>query len=183
MPSLATWAPEDGVLGAVAPLALANAQPTALVVDLDPRGPAYPSERSLRQLVDGGPRAADLTPQRRGLAVLANGGVPWEAARQLVDLLVENWPAIVLRLPPRSEADVPAPRSPVRLLVPGGLFPPTGRGVFQRVSRYGLSHRPGPGAIVLPPAPRGQVAALLAGRQPAPSRWLRAWGSVWEATW
>lgn len=170
------------MLGAVAPLALANAQPTALVVDLDPQGPAYPSERSLRQLVDGGPRAADLTPQRRGLAVLANGGVSWEAAQQLVELIVKNWPAVVFRLP-QAEVDAPAPLIPVRLLVPGGLFPPSGRGVFQRVSTSRTRHRPGPGAIVLPPAPRRAVAALLEGRQPAPSRWLRAWGPIWEGTW
>ena len=39
MPALAIWSPEDGVLGAVAPLGLAAAAGTALVVDLDPRGP------------------------------------------------------------------------------------------------------------------------------------------------
>jgi hypothetical protein len=40
MPALAIWSPEDGVLGAVAPLGLAAASGTAIVVDLDPDGPA-----------------------------------------------------------------------------------------------------------------------------------------------
>ncbi|NND04431.1 MAG: hypothetical protein HKN91_16770 [Acidimicrobiia bacterium] len=180
MPVLATWAPEDGVLGAVAPLALATAQPTCLVVDLDADGPAYPSERSLRDLVSGGPRAVEIRPESPGLAVLANGGVSFEEAREIVELLIQNWPAVVLRLggPP---GDVPAPFVPVRLLVPGRLFPPQGRGVYQRV--VGRRMPVPAGGVSLPAAPRKTVDALLTFKQPAPSRWLRAWRRVWSAEW
>lgn len=185
MPALATWAPEDGVLGAVAPLALATTQPTALIIDLDPNGPAYQSERSLRQLVDDGPRAADLAPSQRGVAVLANGGIGFYDAWRLVDLLLQGWPAVVLRLPPQAPVDVPVPLVPVRLLVPGGLFPPQGRGVYQalgpgdrRASR--LRHD---GSLVMPPAPRRSIRMLLDGSRPVASRWIAAWRRVWDAPW
>ena len=59
MPALAIWTPEDGVLGALAPLGLAIAGGTALMVDLDPLGPRYPGTRSLADLVSEGPRRAD----------------------------------------------------------------------------------------------------------------------------
>ncbi|MCP3973351.1 MAG: hypothetical protein GY720_02525 [bacterium] len=185
MPALATWAPEDGVLGAVAPLALATTQPTALVIDLDPNGPAYPSERSLRQLVDDGPRAADLTPSQRGVAVLANGGIGLEDARRLLDLLLHGWPAVVLRLPPQAPGDVPVPLVPVHLLLPGRLFPPQGRGVYQPLGR-GDRRAPSlraAGSLVMPPAPRRTIRALLDGSRPAASRWTAAWRRVWEAAW
>lgn len=185
MPALATWAPEDGVLGAVAPLALATTQPTALVVDLDPNGPAYPSARSLRDLVEQGPRSVDLAPSQRGVAVVANGGIGFEDARVLVGLLLEGWPAVILRLSPQAPDDVPVPLVPVRLLVPGRLFPPQGRGVYQPLGS--VSHRArslrASGSLVLPAAPRRTVAALLAGSQPAPSRWMTAWRRVWAASW
>src|SRR4030066_639874 len=51
MPALAIWTPEDGVLGALAPLGLAASAGTALVIDLDPLGPRYPGEPSLADLV------------------------------------------------------------------------------------------------------------------------------------
>lgn len=185
MPALATWAPEDGVLGAVAPLALATTQPTALVVDLDPNGPAYPSGRSLRNLVEDGPRSADLAPSGSGVAVLANGGIGFEDARQLIDLLLQGWPAVVLRLPPQVPDDVPVPLVPVRLLVPGRLFPPQGRGVYQPL---GPADRRIPsllrdGSIVLPAASRRVAAALLGGSRPGPGRWMATWRRVWAAPW
>lgn len=181
MPALAIWAPEDGVLGAVAPLALAIAQPTALVVDLDPHGPAYPSERSLRDLVEGSVRSAELRPARGGLAVLRNGGVAMSPAKDVVAHLLDNWPAVVLRTA-RPTNDVPAPIVPVRLLVAGRLFPPQGRGVYQRTMLGEPAATP-PGSITLPSARRHTLKALLDGRPPAPSRWLGAWRRVWEMPW
>ncbi len=183
MPALATWAPEDGVLGAVAPLALAATQPTALVIDLDPDGIGYGSPRSLRDLVETGIRAEELSPARRGLAVITNGGIHPEAAAEAVELLIRGWPAVVLRMPP-AQFDVPAPLVPVRLLLPGRLFPPSGRGVYQRLA--GAPWRPridSAAGIVVPPAPRPAVQALLDGKTPRPSRWLRSWSRVWEAPW
>ena len=185
MPALATRAPEDGVLGAVAPLALATTQSTALVVDLDPDGPRYPSARSLRELVEEGPRAADLSPVRAGVAVLANGGISSEDSRDLIDLLLRGWPAVVLRLPPRAPDDVPAPIVPVHLLIPGRMLPPQGRGVYQPVVVGVREQRrlEAGGSIVLPAAPRRVVQALLEGRRPLKSRWTAAWGRVWSAPW
>ena len=186
MPALATWAPEDGVLGAIAPLALAIAQPNspaALVVDLDPRGPKYPSARSLRDLVVDGPRSTDLAPAGAGVAVMANGGVPFAEARELLNLLLGNWPAIVLRLPPQAPDDVPAPTVPVRLLTPGRLFSPQGRGVYQPIGGTINRDKVHPGSLLLPPAPRRTIAALLDGERPRPGRWLSAWAQVWGMAW
>jgi len=173
------------VLGAVAPLALATTQSTALVVDLDPNGPAYSSERSLRQLVDDGPRAADLAPSQHGVAVLANGGIGFEEARRLVDILLQGWPAVVLRLPPQAPNDVPVPLVPVRLLLPGRLFPPQGRGVYQPVGRGDrrASRLKAAGSLVMPPAPRRAIRVLLDGSRPAAGRWTAAWQRVWDAPW
>ncbi len=185
MAALATWAPEDGVLGAVAPLALAATQPTALVVDLDPGGPRYPSERSLRALVEEGPRAADLAPSGRGIAMLANGGIDCAAAAEIVDLLLAGWPAVVLRVPPQVPSEVPAPVVPVRLLVPGRWFPAHGRGVYQPVGGTWRQARRlrAAGSIVLPQAPRRVLAAYLQGARPPVGRWPAAWRRVWEAPW
>lgn len=173
------------MLGAVAPLALATAQPIALVVDLDPRGPHYPSARSLRELVVEGPRAADLSPARSGVAVLANGGVEFEDSRDLVGLLLRGWPAVVLRLAPQAPDDVPAPIVPVRLLTPGRLFPPQGRGVYQPLAGDSRGRRrlEAGGSLVLPAAPRRVVRALLEGARPVASRWTTAWRRVWAASW
>jgi hypothetical protein len=66
VPALAVWSPEDGILGAVAPLALAAAAGTALVVDLDPGGPRYPGAATLAGLVADGPRRSDLEPDAKG---------------------------------------------------------------------------------------------------------------------
>jgi hypothetical protein len=186
MPALATWAPEDGVLGAIAPLALAIAQPNrsaTLVVDLDPNGPGYPSDRSLCDLVTEGPRAADLSPGRAGVALMSNGGIASSESRELVEILLATWPAIVLRLPPQAPDDVPAPTVPVRLLTPGRLFPPEGRGVYQPICRAISRTAVPPGSLLLPAAPRRTIAALLANQRPAPGRWLAAWVAVWGMAW
>ncbi len=184
MPALATWAPEDGVLGAVAPLALAASQPICLVVDLDQAGPAYPGSRTLRDLVEGGLRAADLSPQRRGTAILANGNVSAADAAEVLGHLIAAWPAIVLRTAAVGQDDVPAPLVPVRLLVPGGLFSPSGRGVYQLTRQSFLRPRPPQDAVVvLPPAPRAVLRHLLRGRQPGRSRWIKSWRRVWATPW
>jgi len=183
MPALAIWTPEDGVLGALAPLGLAIAGGTALVVDLDPLGPRYPGERSLAELVDGGPRRADLSPSRRGVAVLRNGGVSLAAAAEVVSALIVGWERVVLRLPPRpAPAGDGPPVVPVCLLLPGGLFPRhPGPAVYQ--STRAMLPLPGPGWRLPMPA-AGTVAGLLRGRLPVVGdRWVRAWRPVWEAPW
>ncbi len=179
MTVLSTWSPEDGILGAVAPLALASAARTALVVDVDPDGPPYPSQASLADLVADGPRSSDLRPPRRGVAVLRNGGVDADDASDVVAALIDGWPAVVLRLPahppPTSEAVVPVfPLSPVHLFVHDGPA------VYQR----GPWAAPAPVDGVVLPRPRaGTIRSLLEGRRPGPSRWLRAWSEVWRRSW
>lgn len=177
MPALAIWSPEDGVLGAVAPLGLAAAAGTALVVDLDPGGPRYPGPGTLANLVTDGPRRSDLRPERHGVAVLANGGVGPEAARVVVDALVQGWPAVVLRLPKNHAGGAGA--VPVVPLVPGGLFSQYGsEAVFQRA---GWRVAAPEGSVVLPRPRRSTIASLLTGVAPLPrDRWVAAWRPLWE---
>lgn len=183
MPALAIWTPEDGVLGALAPLGLAIAGGTALVVDLDPLGPRYPGDRSLAELVAEGPRRADLSPARRGVAVLRNGGVSAAAAAEVVAALLAGWENVVLRLPSRPlPAEAGPPVVPVHLLLPGRLFPrAAGPAVYQSTrARLAL---PGPGWR-LPVPSADTVSGLLRGRLPvAGDRWVRAWRGVWEEPW
>ena len=184
MPVLAVWTPEDGLLGALAPLGLAGAvarEPT-LVVDLDESGPHYPST-SLADLVVSEPQRDDLIGSRPGLAVLRNGGVGLERSHQVVEALIRGWPRVVLRMPPRP---VPHTRSipivPVRMLLPGRLFPRVdGPAVYQ--STPIPARLPGPGVRLPVPAP-ATIAGLVAGRLPhGRDRWVRAWKRVWEVSW
>jgi hypothetical protein len=182
MPALAIWTPEDGVLGALAPLGLAASAGTALVVDLDPLGPRYPGTSSLAQLVQEGPRRSDLAPSRRGAAVLRNGGVgPGEAA-EVVRALVEGWPHVVLRLPCRPAPEAPpAPLVELRPLLPGALYPDgSGAAVYQRTGFR--VPPPGPGPMLPVPRP-AEVAGLLAGVVEPGARWVRAWRVVWSWPW
>jgi len=180
---LAVWTPEDGLLGALAPLGLAAASGTCLVVDLDPFGPQYPGVRSLADLASDGPRLADLEPEHRGVALLRNGGIPASEAGDVIEALAARWPRTVLRLPPRPAPDgLRIPLVPVRLLVPGGLRPaPVGPAVYQATPHP--MPLPGPG-LRLPVPRRATTAALLTGRMPAVGdRWVRAWRPVWEGPW
>ncbi len=178
MAALATWAPEDETLGAVAPLALACAAGTALVVDLDPRGPIYPG-RTLADLIDEGPTGGELRPQRVGVAVLGNGGVDPENAAEVIGALIEGWPSVVLRLPAARTCGVDVDVVPVLLLSPF-VRRPAGPAVYQR-SLWRMD-APGPG-LVLPRPAAATIRALTRGVRPGPSRWIRAWADVWELPW
>ncbi len=181
MAALAIWTPEDGLLGAIAPLGLAAAAGTALVVDLDPDGPRYPGMTSLAALVEEGPRRSDLEPRRRGLAVMSNGGVRMPEAAPVVEALLAGWPHLVLRLPPRPVPEAPIPIVPVHPLLPGSLRPVTeGAAVYQRTG-FGVP-APGPGPLLPVPAKR-TIDHLLRGILGPPDRWRRAWSSVWEWPW
>ena len=180
MATLAVMCRNGGVLGVIAPLALAAAAGTALVVDLDAAGPTYPGDNSLADLVDRGPRLAELRPPRKGAAVLRNGGVTAADAAEVVAALISGWPSTVLRLPPgQSEASVPV--VPVVPLLPGGMTPDVHRpAVYQQMGWH--EKAPGP-AVTLPTPPRAAVAALLGGRVPVPCRWMRSWRAVWGLPW
>jgi hypothetical protein len=183
MPALAVWTPEDGILGALAPLGLAAAAPGAtLVVDLDEGGPSYPGSSSLADLVARGPRLDDLRPGRTGIAVLRNGGIGAAAASEVLEALVGGWPGVVLRLPPRRSVVLSIPVVPVRQLLPGGWFEPfEGPSVLQATAALGRTPEQG---ICLPVPLRSTIAAFLRGEVPGPwDRWVRAWRPVWGAPW
>lgn len=65
--------PDDLVLHHLAPIGLAAAAGTALVVDLDLDRPSYPGRLTLSDLLTDGPRRADLVPTRRGWRCLVTG--------------------------------------------------------------------------------------------------------------
>ena len=173
---LRVWTVHDGLLSSVAPLGLAAAVNTALVVDLDPDGPNYPGTASLADLVFQGPRLVDLEPQRSGLAVLRNGGIA-EGYEEVVDALCSGWPHVVLRQT-ASDGDGVVPVVPAL----GGMLDRT----VERphvAQRTGLG-QPAPGATVtLPRLSRSLLSGLLAGALRPRSRWVRAWKPVWEMTW
>lgn len=178
MPVLATWSPVDPLLGVVAPLALAASMATALVVDLDPDGPPLPASSTLAALVERGPTRAELAPDRRGVAVLANGGIVAGDAAQVLDALVEGWPHVVFRIGERIPAV--APCVPVLPLLPAEIVGEHGKAVYQRVA---WSAATPPGSLTVPRPSAAAVGAILALRRPMPGRWMRAWRRVWGESW
>jgi len=181
-PALAVWTPEDGLLGALAPLGLALAADDAVVVDLDPLGPQYPGGRTLADLVRDGLRRDDLTP-RHGVGVVRNGGVAPVEAGPTIEALLAHLPRVVLRLPPRPvPVALPIPVVPVRLLMPGGLFPHSGGpAVYQATPAF--TQIPGVGVRLPVPDP-ATIRGLVEGRRPPRAdRWIRAWRSAWSLPW
>jgi hypothetical protein len=180
MATLATACESDGVLGIVAPLALAAAVDVALVVDLDRDGPRYPGSGSLAELVEEGPRREDLRPSRRGVAVLRNGGIAAPDAADVIAALIAGWPNVVLRLP-SSATGISVPLVPVVPLLPGGMTRRCPRpAVYQQIGWR--EKAPGP-ELVMPTPSRNTVRAFLEGRMPVVGRWVRAWRQVWETSW
>ena len=180
------WTAADSLLATLAPLGLAGATETALVVDAENNGPRYPSPGSLAALVEAGPRRVDLSPQRTGLAVLRNGGIELDAALGVIEALGEGWPHVVVRL--GSSGGQPgrlAERWPVIPVVP--LLPLEYGEVVSPpfvAQSTGLSPTVGSAAAVALPAPsRRTVAGLLSGRAVPGSRWVRAWRRAWDVAW
>ena len=177
----------DHVLSVVAPIGLATAAARpALVIDLDPYGPAFPGPRSLAELVGEGPTRSELFPGLAGgrgskVALLRNGGIGWESTVSMIEALAQQWPALVLRLP-GSGGPWPWPVVPVRSLLPGILRPVGGRAaVWQSVtSRHDVAPGPGP---VLPALNRSALGRMLTLRAEPRGRWVKAWSQVWELPW
>jgi len=184
VPALGVVAPDGGLLSVVAPLALAAAAQTALVVDLDPDGPAYPGSGSLARLVADGPRLADLQPAQSGVAVLRSGGIGISPSHPVVIALREGWPYVVMRLPgglALEERSGGIGVVPVIQLLPGNLTRQWPRpAVYQEMGWR--CPAPGPGVVLRTPA-RATVGALLAGELPWARRWIRSWQAVWELPW
>ena len=174
----------DPVLHAVAPLGLAAARGTALVVDLDRDAPSYPGSTSLAALVTSQPRLDDLRPRRSGVAVLSNGMASPGEIEEVMEALVSGWPTVVLRL--GASQDLPpslteTPVVPVAPLFPGFLHPPsTGPGVFQAMS---VGPPPSLRGVVLPPLARSHIYRMLGGLGFPPRRWVSAWEKVWNLPW
>ncbi|MGD2103469.1 MAG: hypothetical protein PVG83_14650 [Acidimicrobiia bacterium] len=171
---------DDPILSAVAPIGLAAAAGTALIVDLVADAPHTPSARTLRDVAADGPSLAELSPGRRGVALIRGGGLDHPEAVDVIETLTGRWPAVVVRTSPGSW---PFPEVPVIPLFPGVItVAPATRhaGVWQPVR--GGSEPPGPGPV-LPLLRPWLVRRLLSARLPRRSAWVRAWSKVWEMPW
>lgn len=170
---------DDPILSSVAPVGLAAATGTALIVDLATDAPAGPDDRTLGDVFGDGPRLDEMSPGRRGVALIRGGGLAVADAMDVVETLAARWPAVVVRV---VGHDWPFPIIPVVPLFPGVLAPvPVRRaGVWQPVR--GGADPPGPGPV-LPRLGSVEIRRMLAGRLPRRSRWVSAWQQVWEMPW
>lgn len=176
-PVLGVWSP-DPVLSMVAPIGLAAAAGTALIIDLATKHTEQ-GGRSLADLAADGPTLSELSPGRPGIAFLPGGSVDRMVAIDLVGRLAGHWPALVVRVP---DTDFPFATVPVVPLFPGRFSPVPipAHGVWQPVGAG--ANPPGPGPV-LPRLTAGTVRRLLAGHLPRRSKWIVAWRPVWEMPW
>ena len=173
---MGVWSP-DPVLSTVAPIGLAAAAGTALIVDLATTTAV--TGRTLADLVSDGPKLAELSPGRPGIAFIAGGNVDRIDGFEMLRQLAAHWPAVVIRV---DDTGLPFPTVPVIPLFPGRLAPstPMNHGVWQPVGA-GVEP-PGPGPVL--PRLRGGVARrMLSGHLPRRSRWISAWPPVWGMPW
>lgn len=166
---------DDPVLRWVGPIGLALAAGSTLIVDT---GRTSSSGRTLEDLADAGPRLAELSPGRVGVATIGAGRLGGPALVELIDTLAASWPAVVIR------TDVTQPGIPS---VPyRGLYPGLERDDAAPVSVWqpAIGVRPGslPGPI-MPRLGRRDLLLMLGGRTPAARRWIAAWRRVWEMPW
>lgn len=176
-PILGVWSP-DPVLSTVAPIGLAAAAGTALIVDLVTHTPA--TGRTLADLISDGPKLVELSPGRPGIAFLPGGNADAAAGYEMVRQLAGHWPAVVIRAP---HAEIPFATVPVIPLYPGRLAPRTeaALGVWQPVGA--ASEPPGGPGPVLPRLRGGAVRRMLSGHLPRKSKWVAAWRPIWEMPW
>ena len=167
----------DPVLSLVGAVGLVATVGTGLVVDLLTDRPT--GKRTLRDLVSDGPSLAELSPSRRGVALLRGGGVDEQAALDVIDRLAQRWPAVALRV---AGPGLPLPIVPVVPLYPPGLLPSPAEThcVWQPVGTG--SDPPGPGPV-LPRLRPSTLRRLLSLQMPRRSRWVAAWAPVWEMPW
>ncbi|HEY7704305.1 MAG TPA: hypothetical protein VID03_05690 [Acidimicrobiia bacterium] len=167
----------DPILGWVAPVGLAAAAGTALVLDLAPGELPYPGGRTVADMLDEGPSRSEMTPDRPGVAIVPGGGVRPVDAVDLVGQIGAGWPAVVLRVGEES----PWPLVPVSPALPGHLGIDGGSPAVWQLSMRGEA-APGPGPI-LPPLSRTIFRSLLRLELPMACAWVRAWRRVWDLPW
>ncbi|HET9258497.1 MAG TPA: hypothetical protein VFP42_00035 [Acidimicrobiia bacterium] len=166
----------DPILSLVGPIGLAASLGTALVIDLGPSGAN--EGRSLRDISADGPTLAELSPGRRGVAMIPGGGIDPRDAIDLIEQLAIRWPAVAVRV---EGPGWPFPVVPVIPIYPGRLLVSTEPlGVWQPIGGSGRAPGPGP---VLPRLRAGQLRRLLSGQVPRRSRWVDAWRPVWDMPW
>ncbi|HEU4320427.1 MAG TPA: hypothetical protein VFS66_10140 [Acidimicrobiia bacterium] len=167
----------DPVLSLVGAVGLAAAGGTGLVIDLltDRAG----GKRTLRDLAVDGPSLAELSPSRRGVALLRGGGIEEQAALEIIERLAQRWPAVTIRV---DSGRLPFPVVPAIPLYPPGLLPAPSEThcVWQPVGVG--SDPPGPGPV-LPRLRPSTLRRLLTLQMPRRSRWVEAWAPVWEMPW
>lgn len=162
-----TVASSDPILHVVAPLSLAAAMGTALVVDCD-AGSGWPFPvGSLGDLAVAGPTADDLHPARAGIAVLGGSASSGHQLNELLAALRESWPAVVIRAQ-LDEVDVIRVDPALPWRSPGHVTVDVG---FGRTSQASI-----------PRPPSRLLRRLLAGQVDPRWRWFRHWRPVWEAT-
>ena len=167
----------DPVLSVVAPIGLAANVSACLVVDLADELDLNGS-RSLADIVAEGPRLDELSPGRRGVAIISGGSIGVDQAQRVIVELATHWPAVVVRA---GIERWPGPTVPVIPMYPGLLSPGhLGAAVWQPAGAAGSPEGPGP---VLPRLRPGLVRGLLSGRLPTKSRWIAAWRQVWDLPW
>lgn len=180
------WTASDSLLATLAPLGLAAAAGTALVIDGEENGPHYPSEGSLADMVEAGPRRMDLVPPASGLAVLRNGGIELDQAWDVIEAFGEGWPHVVVRLP--SGGGRPArlarrwPVVPVVPLLPHAFREDVAQPFVAQSTGLATAGEVSP-EVVLPIPSRRTVTNLLAGRMAGSSRWIRRWRLAWKVAW
>jgi hypothetical protein len=167
----------DGVLGVVAPIGMAAAKGTCLVVDLV--ADSHREGVSLASIVSEGPRKSHLEPQHSGVSFLHNGGVDLPEAAEVLEALCSSWPNVLVSIADRSVAFELAPAVEVQAILIGPFVAPLlSDAVLQPVGLGGPPKRHD--GHVLAPLSARTVRSILTGIVNPGSRWVRSWLPVWE---
>lgn len=167
----------DRVLSFAASIAMAAVAPSCLVIDLI--GDLHlGNTRTLADILEEGPRLAELSPGRKGVALIGKGPIGLPKAEEAASVLGASWPALIVRADP---GEWNGPTVPVTPIYPGLLAPTNvGSSVWQPFAPLGRAPGPGP---VMPSLRPGLVRRLLVGQIPRRSRWMAAWEEVWGLPW
>jgi len=166
----------DGVLGVVAPIGMAAAVGTCLVIDLcegDLAGGV-----TLAKLVRDGPSSEQLRPQRRGVSFLRNGGISPEDASEVVHALCGNWPNVVLKVGRSDEALADAAVITVRAILSGPFVTEPEVGAVLQPTGLGVTPKNHHGHVLSRLGAR-TVRTVLAGEVNQRSPWVKSWRPVW----